>query len=315
MCDFSQYGGRSEAWLAVEKAGIPPAPPLPADREALIKGRDFMNRLQSEASARELAPLAAGLRIRDHAVPTRDGQSIEARSYRPAGAKGTDDAKDELLPAYMHMHGGGFVFGSLGSDDAVCARIAANLGVVVLNVNYRHTPEHAYPTAWDDVEDAFAWLHEQARAGGELQGVDGRRVVVGGVSAGGMLAASLTLRRHLGTLGAAAMACPPVAGQVLMIPLLVHNDCYGGVLGRLRDPSVSSVTENADAPVLPKHVVEWFTGLLKVENADEKDLKLNPGNASAEQVKGHPPTTFGVAGMDPLRDEALLYAKTLSEAG
>lgn len=306
MSDFSQYGGRSDAWLAIEKAGLPPAPPMPTDREALIKGRDYMNRLQDEASAQELAPLASGLRIRDHAISTRDGQSIEARSYRPAAA---DDAA--RLPVYMHMHGGGFIFGSLGADEAVCARIATNLGLVVLNVNYRHTPEYAYPTAWDDVEDAFVWLHAHV----EELGVDGQQVVVGGVSAGGELAASLTLRQHLGTLDAPAKACPPIAGQVLMIPLLVHKDCHGELLSRLKDPSVSSVTENADAPIIPKHVIEWFVGLLKVENADDKDLKLNPANASVEQVKGHPPTTFGVAGLDPLRDEALLYAKAMSEAG
>lgn len=309
MCDFSRYGGRSDEWLAVEKT-LPPVPPLPKDAQSLIRVRDMMNEVQKGAVAEEMKPLADKVTIRDHTIPTRDGQSIEARSFRPAGQAQT--GAGEKLPVYMHMHGGGFIFGTVSSDEAVCARIASGLGAVVLNVNYRHTPEAPYPAAWDDAEDAFAWLHAHLA---DLGGGDAQRVVVGGTSAGAHLAASLTLRKHVGALGAAAQACPPIAGQVLMIPLLVHKDCHGPLLSQLTDPSVSSYTENADAPILSANVIDTFVELLKIENADPKDLKINPGNASAEQVKGLPPTTFGIAGLDPLRDEGLLYAKLLSEAG
>ncbi|RBQ73847.1 hypothetical protein FVER14953_10132 [Fusarium verticillioides] len=61
--------------------------------------------------------------------------------------------------------------------------------------------------------------------------------------------------------------------------------------------------------------LRWFTNLLEIENPDVNDLKINPGNASPEQVKGMPPTVLGVVGLDPLRDEALLYGKMLAEAG
>jgi acetyl esterase/lipase len=59
-----------------------------------------------------------------------------------------------------------------------------------------------------------------------------------------------------------------------------------------------------------------FTDMLKVPKTDLQvdDLRLNPGNASPEKVQGFPPTVFGVAGMDPLRDEGLLFAMTLAEA-
>lgn len=311
MCDFSPYGGRSDEWVAVERR-FPPLPPLPTDEQALLHVRDMMNKAQEEAVALEMEPLAARVSIRDHAIPTRDGRSVEARSFRPARPAHADGGDPRRpLPVYMHMHGGGFLFGTVSSDEAVCARIASGVGAVVLNVNYRHTPEATYPTAWEDAEDAFAWLHANV----DDLGGDAQRVVLGGTSAGAHLAAILTLGKHLNALGPSAQACPPIAGQVLMIPLLAHKDCHGEILSRLKDPSVSSYEENADAPILPTAVIDTFLGLLKIDNPDARDLKLNPANASAEQVKGLPPTTLGIAGLDPLRDEGLLYAKTLSEAG
>jgi acetyl esterase/lipase len=201
------------------------------------------------------------------------------------------------------------------SEDPACARIAVTTGALVLNVNYRHTPEHAYPTAWDDVEDAFAWLHANAAA----LGADPAQVVVGGISAGAYLTASLALRKHLG-LAPELAGLPEIKGLVLMIPALVHIDCYAPVLGKLRDVAISSFETCKDAPVLPRKVCRLFMDLLKVKEVqqgvlDEADVRLNPGNATPEQVKGLPPTTFGIAGYDPLRDEGLLFAQMLTEAG
>lgn len=303
MCDFSRYGGRSDEWLAVETA-FPPPPP-PGSVEIVLGAREAVNRVREELAAKEMESLKGRANIRDHTIPTRDGQTVEARSYWPATAN-----SDKRLPVYMHLHGGGFVFGTLASEDAICTRIASNAGVMVLNVNYRHTSELPYPTAWTDTEDAFVWLHSNID---ELGG-DSQQVVIGGLSAGAQLTAALTLGKHLHTLGAPAQACPPIAGQVLMIPCLVHMDCYDGHLSRMKDPSVSSYRENRDAPLLPVTSIKLFLDLQKIEKLDPKDLRLNPGNATSEQVKGMPPATFGVAGLDPLRDEGLLYAKLLSEA-
>ncbi|CAI4212644.1 unnamed protein product [Parascedosporium putredinis] len=83
----------------------------------------------------------------------------------------------------------------------------------------------------------------------------------------------------------------------------------------MKDPSISSYKENENAPILPMKVCKFFSGLLKVENPQVDDLKLNPGNATPDQVKGLPPTVFGITGLDPLRDEGLLYAQMLTEAG
>lgn len=310
MCDFSQYGGRTDEWLAIEATLAPR--PLATGDGVIYAIQAAANKEREEASAKAMEEFKEQVTIRDHTIPTRDGQTIEARSYRPTASS---SAHGNKRPIFLYLHGGGFLSGSLASEDATCARIAAHTGVVVLHVNYRHTPDHAYPTAFDDTEDGFAWLH--AHLDDDLGGgaADAHQVVVGGISAGAHLTASLLLRKNLGTLGEPAQACPPVAGQVLMIPCVAHVDCTARLREKIRDESVWSYRENENAPVLPVAAVRMMLGLLKVENPELDDLKLNPGNASPEQVKGLPPTTFAVAGLDPLRDEGLLYAKLLSENG
>jgi acetyl esterase/lipase len=185
---------------------------------------------------------------------------------------------------------------------------AINTGnVIVLNINYRHTPQHIFPTAWHDAEDAFAWLHENI----DQVGGDPSKIIVGGVSAGGQLAASLALEHHLGK-SEATKNLPKLAGQILIIPCLADPKTYDQGPGKKL--KVSSYVENENAPILPVKTVKFFTALLKTPTPDLKDTKVNIVNATGEDVKGMPPTVFGIAGLDPLRDEALLYAKLLSEA-
>lgn len=305
MCDFSEYGGKSDEWLAVEASQPPPVMGHDLSLQALLELRKQVNKGREEIAARDMKALAEKVETHDHAIPARDGQALEARTYRPVSQG------QQKLPVYIHLHGGGFLFGTLDSENAICAHIAVNCNVVVLNVNYRHTPEFTYPTAWNDTEDAFVWLHQNIEklAGDRLQ------VVIGGISAGAQLAASLTLAKHLQTLDPAAQVCPAIAGQVLMIPALAHIDHYDKQMSRMKDPSVSSVKENVDAPILSSATIRLFVDLLAVEDTSADDLRFSPGNASVDQVKGLPPTTVAVTGLDPLRDEGLLYAKMLMEAG
>lgn len=304
MCDFTEYGTPSDAWVAA----APNLPPRP-EGLSMLEMRDYTNNLREKEVVEVMTALGLGprVRMRDHAIPTRDGALLEARTYRPA-----DIDPATVLPVYFHLHGGGFHFGTLATSDATCAGLALLTRSVVFNVNYRHTPEHPYPTAWDDTQDAFEWLHDHI--GDEETGMfgDPQRVVMGGISAGAELTASFALQQSLGK---AATSRPPLAGQILMIPALVQMECYAPVVKQLRDPSVSSYVQNKDAPILSINACKHFTKMLKLENPDENDVRLNPGNATAAQVKGLPPTVFGIAGFDPLRDEGTLYAKRLAEAG
>lgn len=299
MCDFSEYGTPSIKWLT-QARNVPSFSP---QCESIVEWRGLFNKQREAATAEEFKPLEPHVLMKDYTVPTRDGSSIQARSYRPASV----DAA-EVLPVYMHLHGGGFLFGTLATEDAICARISINARVVVLSVNFRHTPEHGYPTAWNDTDDAFEWLHDHIS---ELGG-DAHRVVLGGISSGGQLAAAFVLKKHLGK---ASTRRPAIAGQILQIPCLAIMDCYGPQRNKIKSSSVSSYEQNKLAPLMPLSVCRFFTDLLKVENPQEDDIELNPGNAKSGQVRGLPPTVFTITGWDPLRDEGLLFAKMLAEAG
>jgi acetyl esterase/lipase len=309
MADFSEYAGPSAEWLAVEAAL--PAPPKDLSIEQL---KALLNKGREESAAQDMIDqgLSSVVQMHDHTVTARDGTLLEARTYRPAGVP-----ISERLPVYLHLHGGGFLFGTLASEDATCSRIVDSRNkngtpIVVFNINYRHTPEHRYPAAWDDVEDAFVWLHEHIA---EIGGIS-EQVVVGGISAGGWLTASLALSQLRGEDKRLA-ACPKIAGQVLMIPCLVQWDHYAPRQEMLKSPELSSYVQCAQAPILPVDRMKLFSALLGISDAKDaaENLRMNPGNATAEEVKNLPPTTFGIAGNDPLRDEGLFYGKHLAENG
>ncbi|KIW12827.1 hypothetical protein PV08_08014 [Exophiala spinifera] len=306
MADFTDYGIPSTEWVAI-------AADLPSfDKSVSLESlKASTNRGREEAARKDLAPIASQVVLTNHTIPARDGHAIEARTYRPSSAPA-----EIQLPVYIHFHGGGFFFGTLDSEDAICARIAINTGVAVLNVNYRHTPEYGYPTAWNDAEDALDWTKAHAA---EI-GVRPDRIVVGGISAGAWLSAALTMKRSGAQSRSQALGGERVdiVGQVLMIPALAYagQQCdHGSRTALLKSPEVSSYKQNEFAPILPVERINQFNSLLRVADPDPEDRRLNPGNARPEEVKLLPPTTLGVAGHDPLRDEGLLFGKMLADNG
>ncbi len=184
----------------------------------------------------------------------------------------------------LYLHGGGYVVGGLESHDDVCAELARDAGIEVVSLDYRLSPEHAYPAALDDVEAAYR----------HLVGM-GRRVIVGGDSAGGNLAAALCLR--LKRLGAAQ----PV-GQVLIYPGLGGDPFRNG-------------ERNLDAPLLPvRHSGGYRTLYAGGEDRIPKDdAEFAP--LSAWDATGLAPAAIIAAGIDPLRQDAEDYAALLAAAG
>jgi monoterpene epsilon-lactone hydrolase len=104
----------------------------------------------------------------------------------------------------MFLHGGGFEFGSLRSDGELAARVGRASGMRVLFPEYRLAPEHPFPAAVNDVQDAWRWLRAE-------QSIDTGSAAVVGDSAGGGLAVALmlALREHGGALPAAAVLMSP----------------------------------------------------------------------------------------------------------
>lgn len=205
MADFSQYGGKSNEWIALERTL--PAPPSDISPEELKR---TTNETRLGSAQEEMKILRPKVLTQDFRISTRDQSTIEARTYRPSSIPPT-----QKLPIYVHFHGGGFFFGTIGSEDATCTRLALDVGVVVVNINYRHTPEAAYPVAWNDAEDAFQWVYTNSET---LFAGDNMKIVVGGVSAGAYLTASLMLKLALDE----SSSRMGVQGAVYMIPPLVQ---------------------------------------------------------------------------------------------
>jgi acetyl esterase/lipase len=289
--DYSRFGQPSNEWLPIQ-ATLPESVSF-ATKEEATAIRSIANRGRDEAAAMAMQTLGPKVSTSDFSLPNRDGRMLPVRTYRSK-----DLSLSSTLPIYLHLHGGGFLFGTLDSEDAICARLAIDAQVLVVNFCYSHTPEHTYPTAWNDVEDAIAWLDSNADI---IYGNRGQ-VIVGGISAGAWLTASLLLQSKI-------PANIHIIGQTLMIPSLVHPTCHAFT------SRTSSYTQNENAPILPFKRAKEFADLLQVAAPCKDDIRLNPGNASVAQMRHLPPTVFSIAGLDILRDEGLHYAGKLHTCG
>src|SRR6202011_4677840 len=110
---------------------------------------------------------------------------IPAQIYTPKTAR----RKTGLAPCLVFFHGGGWVIGNLETHDVVCRKLALEGELMVVSVDYRLAPEHKFPAAVDDAIAATKWTAENAKQ----LGVDASRLMVGGDSAGGNLAAVVAI--------------------------------------------------------------------------------------------------------------------------
>lgn len=96
------------------------------------------------------------------------------------------------MPLYVYLHGGGYLFGSIETEDMHCRLISVQVPCIVLNVDYRHTPDWKFPTPFEDVFNAVDWITDPSRA--KQHGIDLHNVVVGGVSAGATMSIAVAIR-------------------------------------------------------------------------------------------------------------------------
>lgn len=261
--------------LAVITARIPASPPLAGID--VVQYRARLN--QASASSPKLdVPLAE---IFDRTIPGPAGD-IPVRVYVPEG--------DGPFPLLVYYHGGGYVIGNLDTSDAICRSLAAGSRCVVMSVDYRLAPEHRFPAG---VEDAWASLRWAADHAGEIK-ADGRRLAVGGDSAGGNFAAAVAIQAR-------------DAGIPLVAQLLLYCS------PNFPDPNTESAQEFPDGPLLRAEDSRFYWGNYLADIEDRHDPRAAP--ARAERHDGLAPAFVASAQCDPSRDLGERYAVQLQQAG
>jgi len=250
-------------------AGFPPVQTMTGEQaRAAIRAR-FV-------PAAQLEPVAE---VSDRTIPV-DGGTVTIRIYRPTSAV--------ALPLQVYAHGGGFVFCDLDSHDGLCRNLSNLIPAVVVSVGYRLAPESRWPTAAEDVYAVARWVADNA----EMLGGDADRLVVGGDSAGGNLAAVAALM-------ARDRGGPAVAAQMLLYPMIAAN--FDTESYRLYGKGFYN----------PRPALQWYWDQYAPAPADRDHPYASPLRGNLE---GLPPAVVVTAGHDPLRDEGLAYANALTAA-
>jgi cation diffusion facilitator CzcD-associated flavoprotein CzcO/acetyl esterase/lipase len=218
----------------------------------------------------------------DRAVPGAAGApDIKVRIYRPAQATGP-------LPGIYFIHGGGMILGDINGEDAVASSICEHVGAVVVSVEYRLAPEHPYPAP---VEDCYAGLVWMARHAAELGFDPDRLAVYGGSAGGGLTIATTMLARD--------RSFPAVRFQMPIYPMIDDRNETPSSF-EITDIGVWDRSANIEAWT-------WYLG------DGKPDQYAAPSRA--EDLAGLPPTFIDVGSIDLFRDEDIMFATRLMQAG
>lgn len=228
-------------------------------------------------------PVADGVTTSDTAFSLL-GNHLGARVYRPATLSGP-------LPAVLFFHQGGLVIMDHLTDDHFCSLLAARCQAVVISLDYRLCPEHAFPAPIDDAHALWDYVQENAPS----MNIDPERVALSGDSAGGLISSSLSIMlRDKGGVQPAAMC--------LAYPWVTTSD-----------ENQPSLTSCANTFPLTADTMDFFNEQV-FPNDREKDSPLaNP--LFVEDLSHLPPTVIGTAGFDPIRDQGNAFAQRLIDAG
>ncbi|MFT2019758.1 alpha/beta hydrolase [Streptomyces sp. 796.1] len=258
------------------------------DRRAQQEVRPLYTMTLAEARAADLAAIQADAGTPEPVAEVHEeqfagpGGPLPVRVYRPAG--------EGPLPVLVYFFGGGWTLGSLDTGDAICRSLANAAGCLTIAVGYRLAPENPFPAAPQDCFAGVQWAAEHAaRFGG-----DPSRLAVGGDSAGGNLAAAVSLM-------ARDAGGPGLLAQLLVYP---NTDCLADTPSR---------RENTDPLLFNDKSVQWYWDNYLTDPDDGRHPLASP--LRAPDHSGLPPALVLTAEYDPLRDEGEAYAARLRESG
>ena len=326
----------------MQERGVPPTHTLsPADARYFYRERRFFTQPDAPQVALVQDLQANGphgaipLRLYKPLVKAHDAVAAnvvaqkqeQGQSQMQSQMKADDEADAEskiqasVLPVLVYFHGGGWVIGDLDTHDTLCRELANGSGCAVVAVDYRMGPEHRFPAAVDDCFAATRWVHDNAAS----LGLDASRLAVGGDSAGGNLAAVVSiLARELGVADAAGDAGTAanaandwraaidgtVANGAAGLPIAFQLLIYPSTDMRRLSASHQS---NGQGYVLTADTIAYFQAHYTGDEAKYLDWRASP--LLCESLANLPPAFVMTAGYDPLRDEGLAYAQRLTDAG
>jgi acetyl esterase/lipase len=261
-------------------AGLEAFPPLEFTKETLPLLRQGMD------AAATPAPEIGGVDVEERTLRAAQGHDVGISIYTPR-------EPGESHPAVLHIHGGGYVLGSVRMNDISNRTLAIAARCVIVSVDYRLAPETPHPGPLEDCYAALKWLYANAAT----LNVDRTRIAVSGESAGGGLAAALALlARDRGEV--------PLLFQRLIYPMIddrtaVRIDPHPFTGEFLWTPSANYF---------------GWSSLLGREPGGA-DVSHYAAAARADDLAGLPATYIAVGALDLFLEEDLEYARRLMRAG
>lgn len=282
----------------------PSGPGLPLTWRAPVPDRDARTFLRMLNLATQLKPIEAYSlpdirelwRLTALALGTRPslarvrqfeiegpGGELSLRIYSPS-------RQDTPRPAFVWIHGGGFMVGCLDTAESICRNISQAADCITVAISYRLAPEHDLTASRDDCLAALGWIIEHAQ---EL-GIDAERLAIGGDSAGGNLTAVIAQEARSQGL--------KLALQVLVYPATELIESF------------PSLEENADGYMVTQHMLGYIQRTIarSAEHLDLRSPRFSPRRQG--KLQGVTPALVISAGLDPIRDDGLDYAARLRKA-
>lgn len=243
---------------------------------------DEQRRLYNAMRAGLAQAIPESLQIEDKTVQGAEGHQIPIRVYR--------NTLEGLQPCCLFFHGGGFVVGNIETHNDFVAELAHKTGVTIISVDYRLSPEHHYPVALHDCRDVLI----DVVANPDNYGIDKHKIAVSGDSAGGTLAAGLSLLSRDDKLA-------DIKSQLLIYPW------FGGGLVDIGREVVQKT-----APLLPTDDLGFYA---KAYMGEQTEIDKYAAPLLELDYSSLPSTFMLTVEHDAIRDDGFIFTERLSSAG